>query len=393
MDTKETILCPLMQDRKSQVPNVPLCESTELDELFNFLRKKELPVSNTRFERGHVSLDGRLDLCKQGIGISGTERLMNSLQDNPAIKHILLGTDSLGDEGVKLLASHIKETSYLETIYLGCNVITEQGAQALAKALKDNSQIKSLWLKRNPIGDAGIISISEMLQRNQTLRTLDLVNTQISSYGLSLLADTLEQNETSLQAIFLGGNHLDSTCIYSLIRILQSSKLDALFLNVNLLGDDFLNALVDNAPYNNKILTLGLASNGLSSKYLEKLLCSSEKLQFKSLDLGYSRSTKVLGAKGKFFGDTMGELWNEWLSQQNCLEELLLNKTGIGHRSVCAMLNQIQKHPTLHTLKLSRLKDSEIRSNLHQVLSKRKPSISHYNDYRDDLRKIKSVYR
>lgn len=387
---EQKIQCPLIK-----TPTVPVCDINQLDSLCDYIIDNNPWTEAKTFERGSLCGPGRLDLCKQGIGVAGTNKLINALKGNDHIKHLLLGTDSLGDQGASTLAQYLAENAPIETVYLGCNVITHHGVTELAQSLEHNNTVKSLWLKRNPVGNEGIKAIAKMLQINTHLRTLDLVNTGVNHEGIAHIADALRNASAPVQAIYLGGNQLDEKSIESLISILTTPSLKALFLNVNNLGDGLIRALAENAHRLRSRLILGLASNSLSKAGLETLFEAQQNLQFEHLDLGYARSTQALGGSANFFGDGYGEQWNSWLKQQPNLHSLYLNKTGVGHKTLCKIIDTVRSHPRLHSLNLSKTKDPKLRQELRQSLdSKANLNTSNQqDDYLNDVAQIKSVYR
>ncbi len=71
--------------------------------------------------------------------------------DGPSpVRHLLLGTDGLGDEGAAAVAASGGE---VETLYLGCNGITAAGACRIADQLRASPQVVTgVWLKRRKTG-------------------------------------------------------------------------------------------------------------------------------------------------------------------------------------------------------------------------------------------------
>ncbi len=51
------------------------------------------------FPLGALRPDGRVDLCKQGLGAPGVARLLPVATASPHAVHLLLGTNAIGDEG------------------------------------------------------------------------------------------------------------------------------------------------------------------------------------------------------------------------------------------------------------------------------------------------------
>lgn len=163
----------------------------ELTSLLDHLGSNQSVSHRITFPRGTVLPDGRLDLCKQGLGVTGCGLVTGALKTNTAIASLLLGTNGIGDTGASEVAQLIQHNHRLEVVYLGCNAISEIGVASLAQALTDNQSVTGLWLKRNPIGTAGAYHIAQMLRHNRSIRTLDLVSTQMGEDGLAAILDAL----------------------------------------------------------------------------------------------------------------------------------------------------------------------------------------------------------
>ncbi|MEV4193076.1 gala protein, partial [Streptomyces toxytricini] len=210
------VRCPAIEH-----PDLPLADPARLDPLLARLAAAEPVAADEAFTLGTLRADGRVDLCKQGLGPAGGARVAAAAARSPHARHLLLGTNSLGDEGARSLAAALAAGHGLHTLYLGCNRIGPDGAGALADALVDDTTAKALWLKRNPLHEDGARTLAALLRRNRTLRTLDLVNTGIGSEGVRLFLDALRTRETPLERLFLGGNGLtadDAPLLAALIR-------------------------------------------------------------------------------------------------------------------------------------------------------------------------------
>jgi hypothetical protein len=79
--------------------------------------------------------------------------LAEALKENPAIKKLDLGCNTIGDEGIKALS----EVSHLEALDLKGNNITDDGAVLLTRMI----QLRTLLVRDNPISEKGIEILSE----------------------------------------------------------------------------------------------------------------------------------------------------------------------------------------------------------------------------------------
>ncbi|MBC9928875.1 ribonuclease inhibitor [Chitinophaga qingshengii] len=274
-------------------------QRSELDPVLQYLQDNQpLPVTNLVFPVGTVTTDGRLDMCKQQLGIEGVQLVTAALQQNTQIKHILMGTNAFGNPGAQAIADLVAVNNTIETVYLGCNYIEQAGAQAICEALSDNQSVKSMWFKRNPIGGDSMHHIVQLLQQNPHLRTLDLVNTCAGEGFLTLLEYL--KNNTTIERLYLSGNYLTADMMLPVSDMLAANKhLKALFLSVNNIGDKGVANLMPGLKQNTTLEQLSLSSCGIEAEGMQLLhSLLSTRPYLKWVDLGYAPSTKALGAKG-----------------------------------------------------------------------------------------------
>ncbi|MFS4096550.1 hypothetical protein [Streptomyces sp. AF1A] len=170
------------------VPHVVPRPPADLAPLLDWLRAGRPAEQRLDFAAGTALPHGRLDLCKQGVGARGAALIAAALSEGPSpVRHLLPGTDALGDEGAAAVAG-----ADVETLHLGCNGITAAGACRIADQLRASPQVVTgVWLKRNPLGAAGGRAGAELLKSARSLRTLDLVQTGLDATGAAVLADAL----------------------------------------------------------------------------------------------------------------------------------------------------------------------------------------------------------
>ncbi|MER7188206.1 hypothetical protein ABT404_53620 [Streptomyces hyaluromycini] len=158
------------------VPPVVPRPAADLAPLLDWLRAGRPAGERLDFTAGTALPDGRLDLCKQGVGAAGAALIAEALGEGPTpVRHLLLGTDALGDEGAEAVAG---SGAGVETLYLGCNGITAGGACRIADQLRASPQVVTgVWLKRNPLGAGGGQAAAELIESARSLRTLDLAQT------------------------------------------------------------------------------------------------------------------------------------------------------------------------------------------------------------------------
>lgn len=324
MNKNETI-CPVID---SEIEDI-LFE--KMQPILDFLQKNEaLPDSDLAFPIGTVTHDGRLDLCKQNLGIEGAAMIVDALQINQNVKHLLLGTNKIGNEGAKFLSEIIRQNTALQTLYLGCNNIEAEGAIAICEALEENTDIKSLWFKRNPIGEKSVAALIHLLQKNKNIRTLDLVNTCLED-GFYALFDYFQANK-SVERLYLSGNYLKAAHLESIGELLAKNKtLRALFVSVNLFGDEGAQNLAKGLAQNDTLQELSIASCGIGGDGFVAIFKALEgNKNLKYLDLSYTPSTKVLKSEANEMTNEAAEKLLFLLQKLPNLKYINLTKTRLS---------------------------------------------------------------
>jgi len=357
MDPEAPLHCPI-----TEVTDIESEALTELQPLIQHLQANQPVQQPTTFPRGTVLADGRLDLCKQNLGPNGCRLITDALTANTNITSILLGTDAIGDAGAADVARLIERNTHMEVLYLGCNQIQEAGTAALAQALTHNDNVLGLWLKRNPLGLPGARALAEMLRHNRRLRTLDLVNTQIGIDGLAAILDVLIHPNRTIERVYLGGNQIDAAGAQLLATLLkENSSIKALLLNVNHLGDTGAQVLADALQQNRTLVELGLASNGIAGDGgIALMRAIQEHPCLARVDLGYSASTRVLGAQANALGDAGAQATGEMLIYNHVLRWLDLRRNNIGEMGTRALIAGLEHNTTLLKLHLDGKQNARI---------------------------------
>jgi len=320
------ILCPV--DHVTMTFPFP---QHDLQPVIDFINNNAaLPATDTVFPVGTITPDGRLDLCKQKLGVEGIQLVAGALKNNQVIKHLLLGTNAFGNPGAAAVAELIAVNNTIETVYLGCNYIEQAGCKAICEALHENGSVKSVWFKRNPIGTESMLAIIELLKKNKHIRTLDLVNT-CAGEGFHALLQYLAENDT-VERLYLSGNYLTAVNMKYVGKMLSRNKhLKSLYVSVNNIGDEGVAELVPGLMTNTSLEELSVASCGITGKGMELLFTALQANHaIKSLDLGYAPSTKVLGAKANELSPGAAKLLVEYIKAQTNLENLNLGKMSLG---------------------------------------------------------------
>ncbi|MFD8733307.1 gala protein [Streptomyces sp. NPDC059618] len=371
------VRCPAIEH-----PDIPISEPAALEPLLARLRSGTPVEADETFPLGTVRADGRVDLCKQGLGPGGAARLMPVAAASPHATHVLLGTNAIGDEGARTVADALGDGHGLRTLYLGCNRIGAEGVTALAAALTTDDTVQALWLKRNPVGDQGARVLAAMLRRNTALRTLDLVNTGLTTDGLRALCDTLTDRPAPVERLFLGGNGLTAEAAPLLARLIREAGVRELYLPANHLGDEGA-AILAEAVDPTRPVRLGLGGNGIGPAGARALADSLHGIE--ALDLGRPLSARSLGAPPNTTGDEGAQALAAALPGSP-LRRLELCHTGLTGRGAKTLLAAVPDRSALEYVGLGPGLPRKVKRSF--TLRLRPVGRTH-----PDLRAIGSVYR
>lgn len=335
MPDKTPVRCPAIEH-----PDLPLADPAGLDPLLARLADPAPVTADAVFPLGTLRPDGRVDLCKQGLGPAGARRVVPAAVASPHAAHLLLGTNAVGSEGARLLAGALTDGHGLQTLYLGCNRIGADGAAVLADRLAGDDTVRALWLKRNPVGDAGARAVAGALARNRRLRSLDLVNTGVTADGLRALLDALADRGAPLERLFLGGNGLGPDTADLLAAFLREAGVRELYAPANHLGDEGARTIAAAAAGLDRPVTLGLGGNGIGARGALALAGALGGIE--ALDLGRPPSQRALGAPANDLGDAGVKALAEAIPASP-LRRLEVRHTGFGYPAARALSEAVAR--------------------------------------------------
>ncbi|MFC9815427.1 gala protein [Streptomyces virginiae] len=373
------VRCPAIEH-----PDLPPADPAGLDPLLARLAADRPVEADETFPLGTLRADGRVDLCKQGLGPAGAARLLPAAAASPYATHLLLGTNAIGDTGAATLAGALATEGHgLHTLYLGCNRIGPDGVGSLAGALADDTTVRALWLKRNPLFEDGARTLAALLRRNTALRTLDLVNTGIGADGVRLLLDALLEREQPLERLFLGGNGLGPDAAPLLAALIREAGVRELYVPANHLGDEGAAALARAAEDSAHPVRLGLGGNGIGAAGARALAAALGGIE--ALDLGRTLSERSLGAPGNHPGDE-GAYALAAALPGSPLRRLELRHTGLTGRGAKGLLAAVPHDTPLEYVGLGPGLPRRVKRSFTERL--RPARAAH-----PDVRAIGSVYR
>ncbi|MFJ1754086.1 ribonuclease inhibitor [Kitasatospora sp. NPDC088134] len=335
------------------VPSVVPRPVDQLAPLLAWLRTGAAAGQRLDFPAGTALPDGRLDLCKQQLGPEGAKLVADALADAAQrhggaeedllpVRHLLLGTDGLGDDGAAAFAARTADTP-VRTLYLGCNGITAAGACRIADRLRASPQtVRALWLKRNPLGLHAGQAAAELVAAVERLRTLDLVQTGLDAAGLAVLVDALLAGDRHFERLYLSGNPLGPAGAEPLARLLAADRTDELYASAAGLGDSgarTLAAALRTAPPG-RLRRLSLASSGLGPDVAGELVAAAAHAGVELLDLGRVRAAGALSAADNRIDLAAAERIGAALAAApHRLDHLVLTNTGLRSREAHRLLD------------------------------------------------------
>jgi hypothetical protein len=196
--------------------------------------------TRTVFPAGTALPDGRLDLCKQDLGPLGAAAIADALPGGGGpVKHLLLGTDGLGDGGAAAVVPKAVAAK-VETLYLGCNGIGGGVCEIAGRLIASPGVVKALWLKRNPVGPDGVRAVAETVRAGTVLRTIDLTQTGLAVGDVSVLVDAMIAAGGGIHAaerLYLSGNRLGADGAQEVARLLGAGAVAELYVSAAALGD------------------------------------------------------------------------------------------------------------------------------------------------------------
>lgn len=389
-------------------PVVP-CSLADLAPLLGHLKNNLGVAQQTAFSRGTLTVDGRLDLCKQVVGPDGIRPLLGAMMHSDRVKRLLLGNNIIGDGGAAAIAAFLRERSDspLDCWYIAGNQIGPEGIRHVCAALAEDTRVTSLWLKRNPLKPAGMRPIAELLRTNKTLTVLDLVNCGLLDDGLTTVLDALSgpHANTTLRHLYIGTNGITAASAPRIAAFLADDcKLESLFLSCNRLGDDGVAEVARGLAANHNIRRASLASNRIGPRgaaALADALADHPSLEY--LDLGFTKATVAVGELGNCIGDDGAAAMARLLRTNTSLRTLDLLHNYISQRGVNHIREAMKVNTTLLWLQLTqfgKVHNEPGKEELRAALQRNRDALSpdrlaacELINLPEHVREIYSVYR
>ncbi|MEV6606569.1 ribonuclease inhibitor [Kutzneria sp. NPDC051319] len=320
---------------------------SELEPLLAWLRTGTATTERLDFPTGTALPDGRLDLCKQALGPDGASLVAEALHPG-VVRHLLLGTDGLGDGAAEVAAQAVQHE--VETLYFGCNGITAGGACRIADQLRMSPQasaVTGIWLKRNPIGDGD--AAAAIIESARSLRTIDLVQTNLDADAVARVVDAILAATTSgrrIERLYVGGNPLGPAGAGHLAALVAADAVSELYVSAARLCDEGAYAIAG-ALRRGRLRRISLASNGIGPRAAAALVVAAAQAGVETCDLGRVKAAGVLGTQGNRLDEAATTaIANALSSSPHRLRHLVLNNTGLDSRAAHRLLDGARRATT-----------------------------------------------
>ncbi|MBS2552209.1 ribonuclease inhibitor [Catenulispora sp. NL8] len=374
----------------------PARPAAELAPVLAWLRRGEAVHARTDFPAGTALPDGRLDMCKQDLGPLGAQAVADALPAGGGpVRHLLLGTDGLGDGGAAAVAPKAV-AAHVETLYLGCNNIGGGGVCEIAgRLIASPGVVKALWLKRNPVGPDGVRAVAETVRAGTVLRTIDLTQTGLAAPDVAVLVDAMiaaAGGHHAIERLYLSGNRLAADGAQELARLLVAGAVAELYVSAAHLGDAGAHVLataLHTAPAG-ALRRLSVASNGIGPAALAELVAAAAGAGVELFDAARVKAAAVLGADDNRLDESGAATVADALAAPHRLAYLNLHHTGLGSRGALRLLDGAQRATTPTRFKLGGGIAKRVKKELTALAADIPASVF---DVAPDVRAIRSVYR
>jgi Ran GTPase-activating protein (RanGAP) involved in mRNA processing and transport len=216
-----------------------------------------------------------LDVSNNNFGTQGAKHMADMLAKYPSLFALNLNDNNIGSEGAKHISQAINEKSELMILMLASNKIDKKGVEDIGDLFKKNNTVKELDLSSNNIGGDGLYGFLKNIH-GSSLRALNISNNNLENYGALVFKNYLVEGKSNLAEVGIGKNNIDSTGIEYIAQGLEinvNNKLTALYLNGNKIGPQ-------------------------GAQYLSKIIKSTrlEELNVNLCELGYKGARLIINA-------------------------------------------------------------------------------------------------
>ena len=310
-----------------------------------------------------------------------TQALASVIANNNELEELYLGTNNL-QSGVISIAKALKKLSSLKVLDLGNNNVPEEAGDELAAAIKANSSLEKLWLGGNHLGSSTVMIVNALMQVT-TLKELNLNNNQNRSEELASALKSIILGNKSMQSLLLNDNNFNDGGIAKIAQSLcKHTKLKMINLRSNNITEKAAEALASIISSNTGLEQLYLGNNTIQLGVIKLAKALKKLSSLKVLDLGNNNVPEEAG-------DELAAA----IKSNSSLEKLWLFGNHLGSSTVM-IVNALKQITTLNVLDLNsnQNRSEELAPALTSIISTNGPmenlSLSNNNLNDDGVIKI-----
>lgn len=295
----------------------------------------------------------KFDMKEFSIGPHAARKISEILRNNFNFYSIILGKNSIGDEGIVPVAKALSRNLSIVHVDVSSNDITPEGAKLFFNILSNHSSLISIdassheGLNRNRISVIGSKAISRMLKTNKLLTYLNLASTSLGPLGLMTIIEGLKYNCT-LMVLNISNNGIGSKPIESLCKSLVSTNITDLYMSLNLITDEaidaFANLLTGQYKGTSRLKILDISFNKLTARGAGKLFYS----------LRNNSQLSTLNIESNPLGPRMNIFIRELIEKNGKLENLNMRNCSLEDEGIIGLSEPLSKNTMIKTLNLSK---------------------------------------
>ena len=223
-----------------------------------------------------------LDLDGNGLDAAVVDDLVDVIKSNSSLRSLSLSNNNFHLSAVKILKA-LKEVFKVEHFYLDNNSMSDVIVDNLADMIKNNPCLEILSLSNNSLRSS-VNTVLQALKINSRLKKLSLSGNDTSGSIADDLADVIRSN-TSLEELCLSGNDLKSSVVVVFKALKEICNVRVLHLGNSNMPNEVAVDLANVITNNSSLEALSLNGNNLQSSVVVVLRSLKSLSGLKNLDL------------------------------------------------------------------------------------------------------------
>jgi Ran GTPase-activating protein (RanGAP) involved in mRNA processing and transport len=305
-----------------------------------------------------------------------TEVIRQLRHNDPMLEQLTLDTYCLGEatqDDMRLLCDVLQTNHTLKSFVLKNISLKEEVVSALTGALCQHPTLEALTLQNNSISTKSLSAFFELLKVNPNIVRFHFEITQgregsLDEASTHLLSDVLKHHQT-LQSLFLDDRQMSTYSVITLNEALKINRSIETLHFVVRMNTETRHTLFDVLKYNNTVKDLSiqwdpdgsfpdlnLADNLAANHTLEKLTILDSHFSFAlacalGSGLAENRMLKSLNlVHCANLQDDAGEVLARALQRNDILQELRIEISSFGDRTMKAFSDMLKENTTLEKL-------------------------------------------